>query len=129
MCEVSNKIIFCTCHSDLDELEDAWIYARFVDGKEEYIIGMPIMPNFINPVTHKANRYRICRMLNQRNCFDIDILHIDRDQLHLSFDKYSLFYSFEYRNSKWRSIESEPLMMEWYHDIIHYGKMKEMYKM
>ncbi len=128
MCEVSKNLKLCTCHSSIDELENVWMYTRFIEGKEEYIIGMPMLPYGINPATDKANRYRICRMLNQRNCFDIEIQHMDKDQLHLSFDKYSLFYSFEYRNNKWKSIQSEPLMVEWFHDVIHHGEMKEMYK-
>ena len=127
MCEVSKNLKLCTCHSDMDEIENVWMYARFVDGKRHFILGEPMVPNYINPATNKVNKMRITRMLNQRNCFDIEINHMDKDQLHLSFDKYSLFYSFEYRNNKWKSIQSEPLMVEWFHDVIHYGKMKEMY--
>ncbi len=127
MCEVSKNLKLCTCNSDMDEIENVWMYARFVDGKRHFILGEPMVPNYINPATNKVNKMRITRMLNQRNCFDIEINHMDKDQLHLSFDKYSLFYSFEYRNNKWKSIQSEPLMVEWFHDVIHYGKMKDMY--
>jgi len=112
----------------LDEIENPWIYTRFVEGKFEYIIGEPMLPDYLHNTNHRLNRYRICRMLNLKNCFDIEIKPKDRDELHLSFDKYSLFYSFVFRNNKWRSIESEPLMVEWYHDIIHYGEMKELYE-
>jgi len=129
MCRVSNKLILCRCGQEIDFEKDHWMLNRFIDGKEELIIGETMLPDYTDPEIIKSNIDNLVRMLNQGNCFDFEVAFCEKDQLILFFNGKTTsaekrMYAFEYNNLKWVSIETEPLMLNWYHDTIMEGYLK-----
>ena len=131
MCEVTKTLKLCTCHTDVAQLRNYWLYNRFIKDKENLIIGEACMPvDLVYPLSVN-NKKRITRMLNAGDCFDFDIEPQEKDQLHLYFttglqneDKQEIGYSFEFYKSKWRSITTDSLMMFWHHETFLDGEVR-----
>lgn len=134
MCKISNRLILCSCDTEIDYDKDHWMLNRFREGKEDIIEGMPMLPTFLDPDIDKYNIGLLTEMLNQGNCFDFEVEFRKKDQLVLFLKcdndnwKSELFYAFEFTGGKWREIETEPLMLNWYHDTIREVRIKNSFE-
>ena len=130
MCQVTNNLKLCSCETDIDELKDYWVYNRREEDKMQQILGLALFPMGLDKAISTNNKKRITRMLNQGNCFDFEVKPLDGDQLHLFFDTSGLdwhalvYYSFRFKNGKWQSFETEPLLMEEEHQTLFQGEIK-----
>jgi hypothetical protein len=122
MCTVSSKLKLCSCKTTHAEtLKHYWVLKR-PDGGNQTIVGQAILPANIGKQAHKINTELLGRMLNEGNCFDVDMQHQPGDilELHFSYDagqetgEYSpihgdyLAYAFTFSNSKWKPVEFDP---------------------
>lgn len=95
---------------------------RFRNGKEEVMIGQSMLPFDVDPEIENYNINKLTAMINAGNCFDFET----EFQLVLSFNRERKYqgekiYVFEYNDHQWKSIESVPSMLNWYHDTIRKG--------
>lgn len=107
MCIVSDKLKLCTCSdNELETLDHYWVYYGFVAGKEEYIVGMPLLPYELNADLTRVNYDTLLHLLNEQNPFDIAIDPKVADRLLLSFTcgeaTERVYYGFQYNGTKWR---------------------------
>lgn len=126
MCRITNKLILCSCTTDLDSHDNHWVLNRIRDGKEEIMIGQPMLPYDLDPEVESYNVSLIEKMINQENCFDFETEFQEKDQLVLFLKSDSPFqedrmYAYEFSGQKWSAIETEPLMLNWYRDTIREG--------
>lgn len=128
MCQISDTLILCGCQHDLDLENNHWMLNRFVDGKEELILGETMLPNLMDPEIFKSNVEKLAKMLNTGNCFDTQMTFQDKDQLILFLKGKApsanmQMYAFEYSKKKWNSISTEILMLNRHHDTIILGSV------
>ena len=126
MCKVSDKLILCSCTQDINFEKNHWELNRFVDGKNDIILGEPNLPCGIDPLIVKTNIEKLTNILNAADCFDFEAAFKDKDQLVLYFKNEmplpdEKMYVFEFKNKKWKWIQTEPLMLTWYHQTINQG--------
>jgi hypothetical protein len=83
------------------------------------MMGDPVLPGnfYISKDNNEHNRTRLEEMLNEGNCFDVDLPLSNRDMLEIRFncpsivpgkEGVSLVYAFEFMNNKWNAIEYDP---------------------
>lgn|SRR5690606_5627073 len=126
MCKITNKLILCSCDTDLDFHDNHWALNRFRNGKEEIMIGQPMMPYDLDQETESYNISFLANLINQGDCFDFEAEFQEKDQLVLFLKNEKGFqedkiYAFEFSGQKWSTVESEPLMLNWYHNTIRQG--------
>jgi hypothetical protein len=126
MCTVSDKLKLCTCKNDAATTKDFWALYRFVKGKQDIVIGDPVIPAFINPEKDLYNQSLLLKLLNEGNFFDEPLYPIDKDKLQISFDleeKGQLNYGFLFEHNEWKIIEYE--FFDWLttHKEIKEGKI------
>ncbi len=131
MCTISDKLKLCTCKNISDHVKHYWILYRYVKGKEELIMGMPVMPANIAPGTDNINRKLLLNLLNTGNVFDEPLYPVHKDRLQISFEMNEggcLNYGFVYKKNTWAPIAYD--FFEWYfsHDEIKQGKIKNAFK-
>src|SRR5690606_22081557 len=85
MCKVSDKLILYSCTQDINFEKNHWVLNRFVDGKNDIILGERNLPCRIDPLIVKTNIEKLTNMLNATNCFDFEAEFKDKDQLVLYF--------------------------------------------
>lgn len=129
MCKVSNKLKLCTCTTDLDKLKHYWIFHRYVEGKNEMVIGQPLFPEDFIYSNHPDNQTILERLLNEENIFDVAIIPKSKDRLELSFTcndyrQNIMTYGFEYTKGKWISKEYNCFDWMYNHDEEGFGKIK-----
>lgn len=49
MCRITDKLILCSCDTGLDLHDNHWVLNRILDGKEEIMIGQPMLPYDLDP--------------------------------------------------------------------------------
>jgi hypothetical protein len=126
MCTVSNHLKLCTCGELPEEVKHYWALFRYVEGKEEVIMGSPIMPADIHPETNQLNRELLLRLLNEVNAFDKPIYPQEKDRLLISFDVDDvsrLNYGFTYHENKWQQLPYDYFDWHTRHDNIKMGKI------
>ncbi len=120
MYQVSDKLKLCTCNSDIDKIENYWVFYRFIDGKDERVVGEWMLPASASASDEKFNRRLLLKLLNEGNVFDVEINQKQNDLLQLSFrpqpDGLTLTYGFVYRKGKWVAKEFDPLEWMWRHE-------------
>lgn len=129
MCQVLDKIKFCTCSEPVEELENYWVLHRWVKDKYEYILGLPVMPYSIeNPAVDLLNRDTLLKRFNEPDAFDIELQPKPKDRLQLTFkcdDSMGgyITYGFAWKNGRW--IEEEYDYFDWHNsfDEVQYGKL------
>ena len=119
MCKVSDKLKLCSCKTqDIRKLKHYWILKRN-DGGDLSVVGEAMLPANIGDEADKVNADTLCNMLNEGNCFDIEMQHRQNDILELHFTYYAdrnnfmnlpwngnfLVYAFRFRNKKWRKTD------------------------
>jgi len=127
MCAISDKLKLCTCVTGAGNLRQFWVLYRHVKGKNEMIIGQPVLPCDIDPVTDSINRKLLLRLLNGENVFDKPLYPVARDRLQLSFtmdDGSMLSYGFVYKKDRWSALEFDYFGWFTRHDEIKNGKIK-----
>lgn len=129
MCKVSSKLKLCTCNTeDIYAAEHYWIFHRFEEDKNNFIIGQLMLPPEIDPAIHKFNQRRLALLLNKENPFDIKIEPKEKDRLQLAFtippNAEHIVYGFEYRNNRWRKCGFDTLEWQWFHNEEKLGEIK-----
>ena len=131
MCTVSDKLKLCTCKSIAVNNKHYWVLFRFVKGKDEIIMGLPLMPADINPETDMVNQEILLSLLNAGNAFDEPLYPVNKDRLQISFgmkDSSRLDYGFIYKKNSWEPIEFDYFGWFYNHDEIKQGKIKSALK-
>jgi len=127
MCEISDKLKLCTCIDKIDELEHFWVLHRFIKGQENFVIGEPMLPNFLDKKTDLKNRNLLLDLLNSGNVFDQPIIPKAKDRLELSFYDGSLeqriTYGFVFKKGKWEEEGYDPLEWMWHHKPENHSKI------
>lgn len=113
MCKISDHLKLCTCKKkDVENLQHYWILYKY-QKREIFLVGETIPPQkFDIGIENDAyNFIRLAAMLNEGNCFDIDLTPGFRDILQFNFTyhsnpeagnkKKSLVYEFIYKKNKW----------------------------
>ena len=131
MCLVSEKIKFCTCVIDsAEKLNNYWILHRFNGKKEEFVLGMPLMPTELYDLNYKVNMQTLATRLNESDAFDMLITFKAKDQFEIVLNNLSkdqdqrLTYCFIFKKGIWvkETFDSFELMNKY--DEYAFGKMK-----
>ncbi len=77
------------------------ILHRFVDGKDELIIGSPRMPEYIT-VAYDDMELELCWRLNESDCFDKPMSFVTNDVLVVSIDGFEKHFAFEFNGPDWK---------------------------
>ncbi|GAA4334961.1 hypothetical protein GCM10023184_29430 [Flaviaesturariibacter amylovorans] len=120
MCQVSDKIKFCTCSNleDINELDNYWVFHTYVKGKNVELVGEPLAPPSLITFDDAHNRRVLLERVNDPGAFDIPLHPKERDRLQVSFSvpeggyKGILTYGFRSRKGKW--VECEYESFDWY---------------
>src|SRR5688572_18962042 len=115
MCTVSDKIKLCSCKTDATRLRHYWVLNR-VDHTDTLTLGDIVCPPRLSDHTHKLNKKLLLQLLNNGNCFDVEMQHQEGNILELHFtcqDPFSredapLTYAFIYKNGKWKTTKYDP---------------------
>lgn len=125
MCTVSSKLVLCSCSpKSVDSLKHYWVLYRFVEGKNECILGDCIFPFNLYPEAEALNWKTLRKRMNEPDAFDVDLKPIEKDRLQIHFScgpEYYEFvdYGFEYKNGKWRKKKFE--FFDW---LAHWDELK-----
>lgn len=119
MCTVSDKLQLCTCNvENIDQLKHYWILYKY-QKSEIFLMGEPMLPQeyIIGENNDAYNKKKLETLLNERNCFDIELPINNKDILELNFTYTSktdpentvhLVYEFVYKKNKWKVHEFGP---------------------
>lgn len=110
MCKISDKLKLCTCSTEnVYELKHYWELSKF-QKSDVKVVGtlMPPQDLVIGEEIDRHNHEKLEKMLNDGNCFDVDLKlnHGDFLEIHLTCEydkneKVHLVYEFVY-NGKWK---------------------------
>ena len=83
MCKVSYQIKFCTCGSDTDieELDNYWIFYRRNPHKNEMVIGVTLPASELDPKDSTYNQKALEKRINECDAFDIPLEPQSGDRL------------------------------------------------
>jgi hypothetical protein len=131
MCVISDKITFCTCNSgSVEALKNYWALYRADKGKNEFLIGEPMLPSEFTDPNYKMNSLTLSKRLNEPDAFDIPIEFKSKDQLLVVLNNSAdgadtLTYCFIFSKGKWRkqSIDVFQLINEY--KEFTFGKMQQ----
>ena len=136
MCEISAKIKFCKCNSDVETLKHYWVLHRKSTNNDiqQFCVGTYMMPNEKAMVFLEINTATLENRLNEADAFDVDLELKNKDILEIVINNSSknyedrITYAFEYKKGKWKSIEYDffELMNEFEEE--QSGKMKNVLK-
>lgn len=130
MCEVSDKIKFCTCKAKSTErLKNYWVFSRFVEEDDFLLNGLILQPPFVDERMVEMNTAALLKRLNEPDAFDIDLSPKDNDRLlivltckeHFSGEA---FHGFEYKEGKWVVCEYDTFEWDFKHREEKFGKVK-----
>jgi hypothetical protein len=136
MCEVSDKIKFCTCSSDVEKLNHYWVLHRKLTNPDEmqFCIGMYTLPNEKALKYLEINTTTLENRLNEPDAFDVvlelknnDILEVVLNNRAKDYEDL-IIYAFEYNDGKWKSIEYDTFELMNEFKETDSGKMKDVLK-
>lgn len=135
MCIISDKIKFCTCaKGSVEKLKYYWILYRCAKGKEEFCMGMPMMPTRMSDLSFEENQSTLLNRLNEADAFDIplkfkakDLLEIVINNNTLDFDA-TFIYSFKFKKGRWVAEETDPFDVMNHFNEEQCGKIKNALK-
>ena len=119
MCTISDKLKLCTCKTEnVTHLKHYWILYKY-QKSEIIMMGEPMLPQEwkIGEENNEYNKTKLATLLNESNCFDVDLSINHKDILELNFTCTSktnpqstthLVYEFIYKNGKWIANEYNP---------------------
>jgi hypothetical protein len=131
MCEISDQLRLCTCAiTELETLKDYWVLYR-PDGGNNVLVGMTKLPANFYITQNESNEKKLLHLLNEGNCFDVDLNQQEGDvlELHLACmpenaDELNtlpyLAYTFKWENRKWGKTEYD----SFYNNLDEIGKGK-----
>lgn len=128
MCKLLDNIKLCTCNLPLDKEKNYWVYYKFNKHKDEsYIVGEVMALPQIEEEIQKGNIITLLHQLNtNKEIFDTPIQVNSKDRIALCFlfnDVY-VYYGFEFKKGKWKSIDPDFIEWMWHHDKIKEGVIK-----
>ncbi len=133
MCRVSDKIKLCTCNEPESLPENYWIFFRYSESRDYFVIGETVLPFSISPDDQAFNEQLLLELINEGNVFDTELNPKSKDRLLLSFRfndqidsgdvSYNVDYGFEYLNGKWQHLLYDPLEWSWKHEEESLGKI------
>ena len=132
MCLISDKIKFCTCVGNAENLKNYWIlYRRKPKGEVYFILGEPRCPP--SKLNYKINTETILERLNDPDAFDFPIEFKYRDIFNIfigsEFKNEEFFsYSFEYKKGNWKNVAYNPFDLIMRFDDIKSGKLEAIKK-
>ena len=128
MCEVSDKIKFCTCAvvENIYELDSYWVLHKFNPGEDDVLIGMMQPPTAFRDPNFKLNRNVILDRLNDGEAFDkpIDFEKKDRLEVVITLGKEQFYYYFKYSGRKWIPVSEDAFELEKDFDEVQKGPIK-----
>ncbi len=73
MCQISDKINFCTCSSDVENLKNYWVLHRKSANLDEmqFCVGMYLLPNEKAMAFLEINTTTLENRLNESDAFDV----------------------------------------------------------
>ena len=136
MCEISDKIKFCTCSSDVETLKHYWVLHRKSANLDEmqFCVGTYMMPNEKAMAFLEINTTTLEKRLNESDAFDVHLELKNKDILEVVINNKSrnyedqITYTFEYNKGKWKSIEYDFFELMNEYEETDSGKMKNVLK-
>ena len=136
MCEISDKIKFCTCSTDVENLKHYWVLHRKIKDKNlrNHVLGLLSCPSDKELDYFLINSATIENRLNESDAFDVPMNFINKDVLEVVINNKAenygdcFSYSFEYKKGIWKSFESDCflLMNDYIEEVA--GKMRSVLK-
>jgi hypothetical protein len=133
VCELSRKLKLCTCDvGSVAELDHYWVFHRFVEGKNEMVIGRVAMPPKLDAKVEAHNRSVLLARLNESDAFDVDLKPRDGDRLRLTFrfskgfpakDK-TITYGYAKKDGRWVEEAYSGLSWRWHHEEENFGEVR-----
>ncbi len=136
MCEVSDKIKFCTCIDDtidIEELNHYWVLHRYNKDKNDIVMGMPVLPNDLHPL-FEINEEIVVQTLNTPEAFDKNMELKRRDRLEVllcsntSGANDRFYNNFRYTGKIWKSIEPDCFDLMSRFEEVNTGEIQEISK-
>jgi hypothetical protein len=133
MCDVSDKIKFCTCvdgNTDIEDLNHYWVLHRYNKNKDLQVLGMPVLPDHFQP-KFEMNAQLIEHTLNTIDAFDQQLLLEKGDRLEVMLCNNAtdiqdpFYYNFRYTGTAWESIEADCFDLMSRFDEVTSGEVKE----
>lgn len=135
MCLVSDKIKFCTCATyDVEKLKHYWKLYRYNTDKNNFIIGITVLPDLLIDIHYDINHSTILARLNESDAFDIPLQFNAKDVLEVvinNLDKNDFraaTYYFKFKKGKWKQSFSNYFEISNYYDEEQSGKIKSALK-
>jgi len=131
VCKLSEKLKLCTCSAgSVADLEDYWVLHRFVEGKNQIVIGRALLPDKLDAKVEAHNRSLLLARLNDPDAFDIDLRPRDGDRLQLTF-RFSvggaaktISYGYTHAQGRWIEQAYDSLSWQWHHDSESFGEVR-----
>lgn len=131
MCQVSEKIRFCTCgEKEIEKLRNYWVLYRYDPKQEEYVIGEPVMPTRLRDPEFFFNQGILQKRLNEKDAFDFPVKFRNKDKftLYLRYKDEDYSYSFIFKNGKWKSADEDPFDTMNHYEELKAGKCVSSYR-
>ena len=140
MCKVSDKLWLCSCEVvDFESLKHYWKLNR-PTGEDDWIVGQAMLPADIGEEAEKYNYTLLRKLLNEGNCFDIEIQPSENDilvlyftykptstkRIQMPYNGSYLAYAFEFKKGKWKKGDYDPF--ESNVNLVQGGKIKSAFK-
>ncbi|MBK8700279.1 MAG: hypothetical protein IPN29_12415 [Saprospiraceae bacterium] len=128
MCIVSNKIKFCTCAKDPDELTNSWVLHRYVGDKNISVMGMMIDPSDMIDENFKPNEEILLARLQEKDAFDFipKFKENDRMEISMRYPKGNIkevYFTFSYQQGNWQPEELNPFELTEHYDVVKRGEL------
>jgi hypothetical protein len=130
MCEISDKIKFCSCSvPSIESLKHYWVFHKIVKGKFLYIIGEPVWPHFLNKEIEKCNKAILLKRVNEIDAFDIQLNPKSKDRFQISIhcenpiDHY-IHYGFVFKQNRWVEYSYDAMKWMWRHEEENFGNIE-----
>lgn len=125
MCEIDNKLKFCTCleeedielinfHKSLDKFYKkqlpnskepfSWVLYEYMGSEDSGMMGLLNMPS--EKLGSSLTEEFVLSQINSEDCYDFDYKPKEGDNLQINFQRnkyWTEFMSFIYRNDKWEA--------------------------
>ena len=136
MCEISTKIKFCTCSSNVENLKHYWVLHRKIKDKNlrNHVLGLLSGPSEKELDYFLINSATIENRLNESDAFDVNLELKNKDVLEVVINSKAenyedcFSYSFEYKKGIWKSFESDCFLLMSEYTEEESGKMRSVLK-
>lgn len=130
MCEISDKIKFCTCKAKSTErLKNYWVFHQYEEGRFDGIMGSCDPPMLMDEQMVQYNEETLLKRVNETDAFDVDLQPKSKDRLEivLTCNEHfggDLHIGFEYKKGQWVACEYDLFEWTWKHTEDAFGKLK-----